>query len=344
VTVRDIKLGTFGSSVHNRSGAAGSVFERVRFRGGGGASQPDQNVLQLGGAAGSCRDLTFSDCAIERNLISDATKAAAQGEKQFCNVAIVARAGGSNIDAVTFDGCQIGVSNGRSDVARNTGSPFASFLCWTANESGTEVYSNIVVKDCVFEVSDWDNVDLADYRAGTVSGPVTVTGCTFKGAGSNTFCIEGPRNVLVANNTFWRSRYSTLAVSPRGATRDVRVTVRDNVFALDVDNGITPLSPDRYVSLVHLGGTQVSFTGNLITTDSGGPMVELQELAQSTMANNTLNELRTSGAPWALNIWDSRDNTISGNTFRTAASTNPVIHYQGTNANNTLTGNVFRHN
>jgi hypothetical protein len=33
--------------------------------------------------------------------------------------------------------------------------------------------------------------------------------------------------------------------------------------------------------------------------------------------------------------------TVSGNTFRTAASTDPVINFSGTNTGNTFTDNVF---
>jgi hypothetical protein len=96
--------------------------------------------------------------------------------------------------------------------------------------------------------------------------------------------------------------------------------------------------------MVSLMGAYGSFTGNTITTNSGGPVLELQGMSHGTVTGNSFYELRTSAAPWALNIWDSRNSTVSGNVFTTAATTHPVFHYQGTNSNIVLTHNVLRHN
>ena len=93
-----------------------------------------------------------------------------------------------------------------------------------------------------------------------------------------------------------------------------------------------------------LKGNNHTFTGNTITTNRGSTVLELQSSSNCTVTGNTLNELRSSNTPWALQLSEVTGATISGNTFRTAASTNPVIHFGDGCSDNVLSGNVFLHN
>lgn len=349
-TVRDIKIGTAAYSVQNRANASSTLFGRCRLR-GGGTGEAKNCVVRLG-TYGSCDHITFKDCLVERNLgIEDSSYS--RGYNNIGCLENGATASGSHLDSITFIGCHIGVSNGRTDIPRNIGCPRMSMEFYTAEIPGVNRayhgWSNVEVIDCVFEASDMCCIDLADTLDASgqhISGPALIRGCTLKGGGYDgkywgyTICCEAPKGVVIENNTFYRAHDITLTVEESQGVDTSGYVIRNNVFALYVDNGITPGT----YSMVLLRGSNHVFTGNTITTNSGSTVLELEHSSNSTITGNTLNELRSSNTPWAMQIWNVTGATISGNTFRTAATTDPVIHHSGTNSNNTLSGNVFPHN
>lgn len=289
VDVRWCKLGDEGFGVTNRNGAHESIFHGTRFCGGGGASQPDQNVLQLGGTAGSCYELDFVGCDVERNSISDAKRDANQRDKQFCDVAIVARLNGADVRDVTFSRGTIGVANGRRDVARDTGSPFASFLCWVSREPGDAVYNGITLEDVTIEVADWTAVDLADYRAGTICGDVALYGCNVKGGHTTTVTIEGPKDVHIADSRLGRGGLYILAASAWQADADASdclYSIWGNSLDSLTYNGVTDRA-DRYGSYVHLSGGGNVFTDNIWKGHGHRRALTLSHLHHSEVTNNT---------------------------------------------------------
>jgi hypothetical protein len=346
VIVRDLKIGDLGQSCRNGMNASNVLFERVRFRGGGGTAM--QAPIYLGGGRNSCDHVTFRDCLIERNL-GDENADRSMNYNNINFIEVGAIPDGSHMDSITFDGCHVGVSNGRTDIPRNIGSPRAGLECYTHDNGDDFAYhgwSNVKVIDCVFEATDNFCIDLADSldaRGEHISGPALISGCTLKGGGyasdrfAYTICLEAPKGVVIENNLIYRGRNSTINVHGSQGVPASGYVIRNNVFALDVDNGITPSNR----SMVLLQGNNVSFTGNTITTNRGATVLELQHSTNSTIAGNTLNELRSSTTPWALQIYNVTGATVSGNTFRTAASTDPVINFSGTNTGNTFTDNVF---
>ena len=348
--VRRLRLGRLGYSTQNGRGASGTVFEECRFRGGGGApGSIDAPVLQLG-FRHSVEHITFKDCLIERNLGTEN----ARHSRGFNNIGIteVAAAGHAHVDSITFDGCHVGVSNGRTDIPRNIGGPRAGLEAYTdPNGAPVHGWSNLNLVNCVFEATDSFCVDLADTPLPSgerASGPARIAGCTLKGGGwggapfGYTLCLEAPKGVVIENNTIYRGYNNTLGC---GASSGIGggYIIRDNTIDCTFDNGITPLPATGYHAMVLLLGDGNVFTGNTIVTNVGGPQLELQNFTRGSVTGNTLIEKRTSSAPWAINVWDSSGSTVTGNTFRTASTSAPVIHYQGTNANNTVTSNTFQH-
>ena len=180
-SISGLKLGDAGKSTHNRRGASNTTFTACRFRGGGG-SDVNAPVIMLGLSQNSCDHITFTDCICERNLVSEQRGG-------FNNVSITAGpgSGGATVDYITFTGCHFGVSNGSG--GHDTGSPIANIECTTPGTSATyhNGYSHITVDGCVFEITDWFNLDFSCSRIRSTSTlsahDIIVTDNLFKGAG-----------------------------------------------------------------------------------------------------------------------------------------------------------------
>jgi hypothetical protein len=348
--IRDMTIGDAGmSAVHNRAGATNTVFERCQFRGGGGTPiSVNSNVITLGMTSESCDHITFRDCNVERNLgPSDGARAS------FCNVAILANgssASGAYVDSITFERCHFGVSNG---VA--IGSPCFNFLCWT-NYSGTprlahHGWSNVVVTDSIFEAADQTTVDIADYPLQSnanvrASGPFTMTGCTIMGAGKNPalpygngIAIEAPHDVLIENNTIYRCAEMALGCGS-GSGYSYGAIIRNNRFILDEDT----FTVDDRAPAIGLGGTTMTFSGNIINVNAGWFPMRLDELTDSTITGNSIHDSRTSAIDMMVLEW-TKNLTITGNTLTCGWTTDPRIYesaYGGsTNTNNTIANNTF---
>jgi hypothetical protein len=280
VRLRDLKLGAKGHAFRVTAGAHDSTFLRCRFRGGGG-SGGDSNTILLGNYANSCSDLTFRDCKIECTL------------GDYDNIRITENAtdpAGAHVERITFEGCHIGVSNG---VRR--GSPRMDFEAYCDSQTGGTTYyhgyHDIAIIDCVFETSDWYNIDVTSPEAFRVrdasyhgSSGVTIRGCTLKGGKNYTICVESPTGTVIEGNTIWRGGSNTLKWGCGDmSTVDPGTIVRNNTFLLDVDNGFSLGSPAFY-----LRGGDNEVTGNTIRTSSAGMLFYLDQARDNVVSGNTI--------------------------------------------------------
>jgi Right handed beta helix region len=297
VVVRDIRLGDSGYTVRNLAGASNTLFERVRFRGGGGSGS-DSFVVMLGGGTASCDHITFKDCTIERNLGVENSSFS----NGYDNVWIQENGapGGAHVGSITFDGCHFGVSNGVK-----TGCPRMDLEIYT-NDGATRNWGNITVTNCIFEVSDWLNIDLSDeYLSDSQAGhggPVLISGCTLKGGSHYTICVESAYGTTIENNTIYRGGSSTIKMG-RGDMTNVNpgTIIRNNVFPLTTDNGLTQGSITFYLEG---GGNQ--FTGNTVMASPSNCLFAFDQ---------------------------ARNNTVTGNTFTVPAGTTLVKEQNGSSGN-----------
>ena len=340
----DLKIGDTTSSTYNQSGATTTTFTRCHFRGGGGSSLPTYNVVSLGGTGGSCDHITFTDCEFERNYITDTVRDTRLVDKNNCVIAIMART--STVDTVIVDGCHIGVSNGMTeDCARNTGSPFAGLLCWTANTSGTATWKNISLIDTTIEVCDWDGIDLADYCAGTISGPITIDNCTIAGADSEGICVEGPHGVEVKNCTIGRCYGYQYVASSRGSEPNCYDNIHDNEFDMRPDNGVTARYADMPASIQLSDGEHI-FADNNWYGYGIRRQLRLNVVNNATVTGNYFRDYLTEEFNryyYASTVEAGCVNlTYTGNTFWRDQATDPRS-YDGGGHTNTTISNTFTH-
>lgn len=310
--ISDLRIGDAGkSAVHNRAGAAWSVFERVHFRGGGGAGWHGP-VMLLGGSK-SCSNITFRRCEVERNVgIEDSSFS-----NGYNDISVYESRGG-HVSDITFDGCHIGVTNG---VA--TGSPRMGLECWTAPGSGIG-WRNITVRGCVFEATAIHQLDFACYgHSGQATG-VMVEDCTFKGGGLDmkstlwgySICLEWPFDVVIRNNHFQRCSEAAIYNANFGQLYDTRWIITGNTFDFDTaEYGITARR-----GIVVISSANNIITGNTFTwhgSFSGWPTNGCVEFAGADATGNTVsgNIFNISQTQELSNEWDGAiGNTVSGNT------------------------------
>jgi len=282
-SVSGLKIGTVGvSAIHNRSRASNTVFTACRFRGGGGRMWT--YVVDLGSAA-PCDHITFRQCLVERNQGSDP-----YGEKGFNDVTIWA---GRNapVSDITFEGCRIGVSNGRRGHSR--GSPRMGLECYV--HDGTAAWSNVTLRDTVFEAADFHTADFSDHPDARGTG-LLIEGCTFKGGGLKNrgwkyvVDLEMPLNPVIRDNRFLRGRGGwgyVLNITDRGQAGygSSGALITGNVFDLDANNGI-PREKDSWPFAVQ--GHDNDFSGNTIICHYGWrPLVMLDRAFSSSVTGNT---------------------------------------------------------
>jgi len=297
VKLRDLKIGTRGVAFRLSPNAHRSAFVRCRFRGGGGSGS-DSFVVMLGGGTASCDHITFKDCTIERNLGVENSSFS----NGYDNVWIQENGapGGAHVGSITFDGCHFGVSNGVK-----TGCPRMDLEIYT-KDGATRNWGNITVTNCIFEVSDWLNIDLSDeYLSDSQAGhggPVLISGCTLKGGSRYTICVESAYGTIIENNTIYRGGSSTIKMG-RGDMTNVNpgTIIRNNVFPLTTDNGLTQGSITFYLEG---GGNQ--FTGNTVMASPSNCLFAFDQ---------------------------ARNNTVTGNTFTVPAGTTLVKEQNGSSGN-----------
>ena len=280
VVVRDVKLGDAGHSTRNARGASNVLFERCRFRGGGGTGS-DSYVVLFGDGTNSCDHITLRDCQIECNLgVEDSSFS-----KDFNNMRITENgiSGGAHVDSITLERCHFGVSNGI-----RSGCPRMDIEAYTWDGGTGHVthgWSNLKIVDCVFEVSDWYNIDLADDAKddGTrASGPALVSGCTLKGGKNYTLCIESPKGVVIENNIIYRASNNTLKMGCGDMSSVNPGTIfRNNTIDLATNQGLALGSPAFF-----LKGGDNRFTGNVVRTTSSSRIFELQQARNNIITGN----------------------------------------------------------
>jgi hypothetical protein len=308
IVARDLKVGDLGYSTRNAPGASTTLFERVQFRGGGGTGS-NAPVIIFGDGTASCDNIYLKDCKVERNLGTESSTFS----RDFNNIRITENnaPGGAHVDSITFDGCHIGVSNG---VA--TGCPRMDLEAYTwdgGTGNYTRGWSNLVVKGCTFETSDWYNIDLADHAStvdgSRVSGPALIQGNVLKGGEHYAICVESPKGVVIENNLIYRGGTNTFKMGCGDmSTVNPQTVVRNNTFDLTVDNGSSIGSP---WFLLKGGGNQ--FTGNTVRAPAGasGDVVAFHQARSNTVTGNTL-WIPTTARLFA-DYGDSSDNVTSPN-------------------------------
>jgi hypothetical protein len=278
-----MKMGDAGPAIRNRAGATDTRFENCQLRGGGG-SGGDQNNLLLGNYANSCSDLTFSGCNIECTLGG------------YNNIRITENAtdpAGAHVERITFKGCHIGVHNGV-----RKGCPRMDLEAYCDAQSGGTTYyhgyHDLAIVDCVFEASDWYNIDVttpeADRpRAGDYHGSsgVRIRGCTLKGGKLYTICVESPTGTVIEGNTIYRGGDYTLKWgSGDMSTVDPGTIVRDNVIDTVTDQGI----PASGNSVFYIRGGKNVVTDNRITVPAGAKVFYVEQAGRGNVTSpNTIN-------------------------------------------------------
>lgn len=234
-TFNDLKIGDAGNSaVQNVANAANVSFNRCHFRGGGNASTDRTAPVIALGVNNSVNGVTFTGCEIERNLGTEDSSMS----RDFNDVSIY-----SDRDVVpqniTFNGCDIGVSNGIA-----TGSPRMGIEA-TVN-GGSKGWQNITVENSTIEVMDSHGLDFSDNESTRASG-VVVTGCLIKGGGlaqsnwGSSIDLEMPLGAVITNNTIYRGWDFAVQMTDRGAGYPNPDTVfTGNTIDLTVDNGVSP--------------------------------------------------------------------------------------------------------
>ena len=283
VELQDLKIGTRGRAFKNTAGAHDSVFTRCRFRGGGANSY----VILLGDQKRSVDHFTFRDCDVECNLGT----ANADHSNDVNNIRITENAapGGAHVDSITFVGCHIGVFNGV-----RKGSPRADLEAYTWDSSGTIAHgwSNLVIRDCVFEAADEFTIDLADAnRVSAVhSGPALISGNLIKGGGKSRharwgygICIERPNGVVIENNTMYRASNNTIGTAIGHLNdADTGPIIRNNIFDMNHPNGITTHAP-----YFLLRGSNVEFAGNTVKARRG-TLFAIEDARNVNVSGNAL--------------------------------------------------------
>jgi len=313
--ISDLKIGDAGqSAVHNKASASGTVFRRVHFRGGGGAGW-DAPVIMLGGG-GSCSNITFKDCEVERNVgIEDSSFNGGYNDitiDEFTN---------NHVSDITFDGCHVGVTNG---VA--TGSPRMGLECWAAHGSGIG-WHNITVRGCVFEATAIHQLDFSCYGDSGQATGVMVEGCTFHGGGVDmkgtlwgyAICLEWPFDVTIRNNHFHRCHEAAIFDNNYGQSHDTRWRITGNTFDWDTTGG--GITARR--GIVVISGANNIITGNRF--DWHG--------AFSGWATNGCVELGGANAT---------GNTVTGNTFHVSQTQAVSNQWGGATGNTTSPNTVTR--
>jgi polygalacturonase len=308
--ISDLKIGPDSATncaVHNLAGATNTVFERCRFRGGGGEQGWVKSPVVSLGCDHSCSHITFRNCQVERNLGTEKTRNFAN---DYNDMSIDVNRG-VTVSYITFAGCHVGVSNGATS-GRAIGSPRMGLECWSDGSAGYP-WGNITLRNCVFEATDTHAVDFSDSKTCRCSG-VLIDGCTFKGAGKtyvnwgSVIDVECPAKVVIRNSTVYRGWEESLHISNCHSTGPA-VTVTGNTFNLDYDNGIKHAPGDP----IDLEGQGNVFTGNTVICHLSS-MVGIVDLNGATGSSVTGNTFHVGSITWIKSVNGSSSNTTRPNT------------------------------
>lgn len=354
----DLKIGDKGKNgILNGMNATKTDFMRCQFRGGGIAN--GVAPMRFGNGLNSASHITFTDCNIERNLGDWETN----GVHNWNNVIWyeqVSSLRGSHMEYIRFTRCHFGVSNGRTDIARNIGSPRANVELWNDDGGGNAVrhgWHHVWFTDCIFEAADTFtfNAPSAVYKGAHSDAYLTIDGCILKGGGvaRSTFAygiaMEGVNHWTINNCDIYPAwSYCLSNITSVGVdAHDWAVT--NNRFHFDdySKGGLTTRSNE---AAILLQGTNGSFTGNSIANSEGsyyllwlGDYYNSSWAMNCTVSGNTFHERRPVASDIGA-ISNATGCTVVNNTFRTEAGRSPTILKQGSNPNTSVANNTFLHN
>ena len=353
----DLRIGDLNKTgIVNGSGATNTSFTRCQFRGGGGSVA--KAPVFFGGGVNSCSRITFTDCDVERNLGDHEVFPGASNWNNVNWVEDVSRVDGAHMEYITFIRCHFGVSNGRTDIARNIGSPRANVELYQYPEGGVvrTGYHDVAFRDCVFEAADMFTLDLpsAIYNGAHTDGYVTVDGCTIYGGGVTkdywgyAINIEGVNHVTITDCDIYPAWDSCLVILAFDGVDCNNWQITNNRFHLD-DFSHGGINARNTEPAIRLEGTAGTFSGNTIRNSTGsywlfwlGTYYDGNSAGDCDISGNYFQELRTTANSMAR-IQNATNCTITGNTFQTAASSVPSISYSGANTGTVVKDNLFLH-
>ncbi|MCK9629936.1 MAG: right-handed parallel beta-helix repeat-containing protein [Bacteroidales bacterium] len=307
----DLKIGPASAGVSglaNTDGASGSSFTRCHFRGGGAESDAHNSSTVNLGDGYDLANLTFTDCEFERSL-GTAWTGSADNTHRENTVSIYAA--NNTVDTVTFDGCDIGVTNG---VA--AGSQRMGVEVWTYGNAASW-WKSVTFTGCHVRPTNVQGLDFACYADSTQADGVLVEGCTIHGAGVDPkgtawgqgITLEWPKNVTIKNNTFYCCTEGAIYPNYTGFSYDQNLEVTGNTFDFDTAEG---------------GIVADGSTGMFVTHGANG-----------TITGNTFiwhGEDNILGCVWFQGE-NSTGNTVTGNTFNVSL-TQTIGRNLGDAANN----------
>jgi hypothetical protein len=308
----DLKIGPASAGVSglaNTDGADGTSFTRCHFRGGGATSDNSNSSTVNLGDGQDLSNLTFTDCEFERSL---GTLWSGSADNTHRENTVTLYAMSNTIDTVTFEGCDIGVSNGVASGNQRMG-----VETWTY-DNVSRWWKNITFKNCHVRPSNITGLDFACYNNSTQGDGVLVEGCTIHGSGVDTkgtawgqgITLEWPKNVTIRNNTFYRC--SDGAIYPDYSNRPnfsaaSNLVVTGNIFDFDTsEGGIVCAGAGQFVT----HGANGTITGNTFTYHGA----------------NLYGCLWFQGA-------DSTGNTVTGNTFNISTTQAIGVNWGGATGN-----------
>ena len=305
-----VKLGDKGYAIRHNPLAVGTQFVGCRLRGGGGSGGDANNVL-LGNYSSSVRAVRFKDCEIECTL------------GDYDNVRVTENATdpkGAHVEDIVFEGCHFGVSNGV-----RSGCPRMDFEAYCDAQSGGTTYyhgwERIDFLGCVFEPSDWYNIDLTSPEAYRTkadgyhgSCDSVIRGCTFKGGTLYTICVESPAGVVIEDNLIHRAGGSTFKMGCGDmSTVETGTVVRGNSFLLDDGQyGKALGSPAFYLK----GGGNTVTDNTIVGATVARTLFWLEQARRNTVTGNLISV--GSGAKVIGQDSASSGNTLSPNTVNGA--------------------------
>ena len=279
-SVRDLAVGGPGRAHAPASYAtANTLFERVRFYGGGSG----------GGVIGwnnrAVTGLTFRGCEFARNFGSWSANGGA-GLLWFA----VDTGQGTVIRDVNILDCHFGVSNGSA-----TGSPTYGIVFWQSDEAGEGYWGDVLIEGNTFEVTaeftlDFDGLEDRSYHNDVVIRDNLIKGCGLPHEGGNaawpySICVEPSRSgTVIEDNVIGKGRVSGVKLT-KGASDTV---VRNNTFDYRTNNGVTLYYADFFRTIsIFAGCSRNTVTGNTVLLPSS-PTPDARVIANEGGASNTV--------------------------------------------------------
>ena len=315
LTLSDLKLGTPSRQFRFTNGTHDALLLRCRIVGGPTAIAFIGNVV---------RDVTFRKCVIDPNRASVGNA-----------VALLEHGDSSgHYEDIVWEDCHF-LGSTRMTVE----------ILHRATSSTGKGYRNISFLRCVFEPSDSQVISYDAVPVGTlgiVSGYSRVEGCVIKGAGANPSMswphgleINGPRGMVVKDNTFYACRGS--ALNFHGSQGDDArplgwVTVTGNTF--DMTRGATPHSP---VAVVNAKGGGTVWRDNSFIVNTGAQVFLLWG-GNNLIEDNRVTDTRATSNSVLFDLDGAPDNTIRGNTLRGQGAR---VSVRAGSSGNVFAGNRF---